>query len=135
MQEIMSGFSYDDLPDDQKENGKILLEKINLIRTKWNKPMTVTSGYRSMEHHLEIYAAKGITDQSKIPMKSKHLFMQACDISDPERDLQKWCKDNVSFLEEIGVWMEDFSKTPNWCHFQSVPYGSYTKGKNIWFIP
>lgn len=44
-----------------------------------NKPVIVTSGYRSMAHHLRIYAEKGITDKSKIPMGSYHLTGKAVD--------------------------------------------------------
>lgn len=124
-------YELSDLPQDHQDNLAILLEKINKIREAWAHPMTVTSGYRSMEDHLRIYREKGITDQSKIPMKSKHLSGAAVDISDPDKKLQQWCKDNEDKLEEIGLWMEDFSATPNWCHFQIVPPAS---GKR-WFIP
>lgn len=41
--------------------------------------VTVTCGFRSMAHHLKIYAEKGITDKSKIPMKSYHLSGLAVD--------------------------------------------------------
>ncbi len=107
-----------------QSNLNILLQKINVIRTAWAKPMTVTSGLRTMKHHLEIYAAKGITDPHKIPMKSRHLFGQAVDISDPNQALQAWCKQNIHLLETTGLWMEDFSKTRTWCHFQIVPPAS-----------
>jgi hypothetical protein len=114
-----------------QENLNILFEKINVVRTAWGKPMIVTSGLRTMEHHLKIYAGKGITDPKKIPMKSKHLFGQAVDISDPNRELQDWCKQNISLLESTGLWMEDFSVTKNWCHFQIVP----PRSGNRFFMP
>lgn len=108
------------IPEELKDNLNELFEKINKVRKLYNKPMIVTSGYRSLEDHKRIYKEKGITDESKIPMKSKHLYCQAVDISDPNGELQKWCLDNVDKLEEIGLWMEDFSATPNWCHFQII---------------
>jgi len=111
-------------------NVTILLEKINVIRTAWAKPMKVNSGFRTMQHHLEIYKAKG-TAPSKIPMKSKHLYGQAVDISDPQRLLQTWCKQNVQILESTGLWMEHFSVTTTWCHFQIVPPPS----GNRFFMP
>lgn len=43
------------------------------------QPITITSGYRSLQHHLEIYKQKGITDKSKIPMGSYHLKGLAAD--------------------------------------------------------
>lgn len=112
-----------------------LLVKMNKVRSLYGKSMIVTSGLRSMEKHLDIYKNKGITDPAKIPMKSKHLFGQACDISDPKGELQKWCKENEDKLVEIGLWMEDFNATPNWCHFQTVQYGSWVAGKSRFFKP
>lgn len=44
-----------------------------------NKPVIVTCGFRSMAHHLRIYAEKGITDKNKIPMGSYHLSGKAVD--------------------------------------------------------
>lgn len=133
--ELIKATPWNSLPKDTQKNLMILLERINKIRDAWGKPMIVTSGLRTMEQHLAIYRAKGITDQSKIPMKSAHLVGAAVDISDPDHKLQEWCKTNEAILESIGLWMEDFSATPNWCHFQCNPYGSYIKGKSIWFIP
>jgi hypothetical protein len=135
MNELLQGKKIEDLDQNIQDNLSILLDKLNKIRVLWNKPMTPTSVVRTMEEHLAIYAKKGITDQSKIPMKSKHLFGEACDIFDPNKDLQKWCEDNEDKLKEIGVWMESFDATPNWVHFQIIPYGSYIEGRSLWFKP
>jgi uncharacterized protein YcbK (DUF882 family) len=116
-------------PDIQKNLNELLI-KINQIRTSWGKPMTVTSGFRTMKKHLEIYAKKG-TDPAHIPMKSNHLYGRAVDISDPNKELQKWCLANEPLLASVGLWMEDFSVTVNWCHFQINPPPS---GKR-WFMP
>lgn len=126
---------FEDFSPEIQANLKVLLDKANRLRAKYGKPLIVTSGIRSMEHHLEIYAQKGITDKNKIPMKSKHLFGQAVDFYDPKKELQSWCLVNKDFLKELGVWLEDFNHTPNWVHIQIVPYGSYKEGKSIWFIP
>lgn len=119
--ELIKGTSLADIPIAHQQNLQDLLNKVNQVRTAWAKPMTVTSGYRSMQDHLRIYSQKGITDKSKIPMQSNHLYGKACDISDPKRELQAWCKANESLLASIGLWMEDFSATPTWVHFQIVP--------------
>jgi uncharacterized protein YcbK (DUF882 family) len=111
------------------KNLLLLLDKMNIVRKAYGKPMIVSSGLRTMPDHLRIYANKGITDKNKIPMKSKHLFGQACDISDPSGKLMAWCKANVAVLEEAGLWCED--GTVGWVHFQSVPPGS---GKRF-FLP
>lgn len=97
-----------ELPKEYESNLNILLERINELESKFGKfKFIVTSGFRDMANHLRIYKEKGITDKSKIPMKSKHLTCEAVDISDPEFVLTKWCKENEKVLEEIGLWCED----------------------------
>lgn len=123
--------TIDELDEATKKNIYELLDKINKVRERYGYPMIVTSGYRTLKHHLEIYKKKGVTDKSKIPLKSNHLTGCAVDISDPNRKLQKWCLENVGILASIGLWMEDFKYTPTWCHFQVVPPKS---GKRF-FIP
>lgn len=88
-----------------------LLTAINIVRANYSKPMIVTSGLRS------------IKDQKRInpkAMKSNHLTGCAVDIHDPKKELQEWCKANVSILEHAGLWCEAFEATPTWCHFQCV---------------
>lgn len=118
-------------PEELEDNLTDLLVKINKIRDAYGEPMTVTSGLRSKKDQIRIYGEKGITDINKIPMKSKHFFCQAIDISDPERKLQKWVNENITLVEEIGLWMESFDSTPNWCHFQTVA----PKSGNRFFKP
>lgn len=80
-----------------------------------------------MADHLRIYAQKGITDQSKIPMKSKHLFGFAADMVPLAESIEKfhaWILDNVDLMIEIGLWFERFENTPTWLHAQSVPPAS-----------
>jgi hypothetical protein len=109
-------------PEHQK-NIHLLLEKINKLREAYGKPLKVTSGYRTKAKHLAIYAAKGITDQSKIPMASNHLSGLAIDvvpIEDNIKHLQDWIMNNESLMADIGLWFEDFRATPTWVHAQVV---------------
>lgn len=130
LSELLSGHPESSIPAEHLANLNLLLAKVNIIRSKWNQPMTVTSGYRSLAEHLAIYAKKGITDQSKIPMKSKHLYGQAVDIYDPDLSLTKWLKENNSqVLVDAGLWCEEGNK--NWVHFQILPPNS----GNRWFLP
>jgi uncharacterized protein YcbK (DUF882 family) len=124
-------YKFTELPKEHQKNLKILLEKINQVRLLYGKPMIVTSGYRSIEDHMRIYESKGITDKSKIPMKSKHLIGAACDIADSKKELQTWVLNNLPKIEAIGLWMEDFNYTPNWVHFQILPPQSNKR----FFIP
>lgn len=128
LQELLKSTPFDTLPQDHRFNLTILLKKINVIRQAYGKPMTVTSGYRSMADHLRIYRQKGITDKSKIPMKSNHLSGRAVDIADSNGELKKWVLANVHLLEQTGLWCEDFDYTSGWTHFQTV---APTSGKRF----
>jgi len=133
MSEILRNAKLEDQSKEIQDNLAILLERVNKVRAAYGKPMIVTSGLRTMEDHLRIYREKGITDQSKIPMRSRHLFGQAVDISDPNGALYKWSQDNEPMLLSIGLWLERGTK--GWVHFQIVPYGSYKPGNSIFFNP
>jgi uncharacterized protein YcbK (DUF882 family) len=107
---------------EQDANLAILLERMNKVRAAYGKPMTVTSGLRSDADQARI--------NPKAP-KSKHLLGQACDIKDPNGELDEWCKANVKLLEEIGLWIEDAAYTVGWTHFQIVG----PKSGRRFFIP
>lgn len=119
-QEILKG---EECPPEYEDNLLELLIKGNKIRDAFGRPMIVTSGFRTKEDHLRIYE-KQIKAGKHVPMGSKHLYCQAVDISDPNKILQKWCLENEKLLAEVGVWMEHFSHTSTWVHFQIVPPAS-----------
>lgn len=130
--ELLKGqCDIEELDETTKSNLYELLNRINKVRARYGFPMIVTSGYRTMQHHIDIYKKKGITDLSKIPLKSNHLYGRAVDISDRNGQLQRWCLANVKILESIGLWMEHFSATKTWVHFQIVP----PKSGNRFFMP
>jgi len=133
--ELIKDIQLNDIPTKHQQNLSELLKKINVIRAAYAKPLIVSSGYRTMQDHLRIYSAKGITDKSKIPMSSRHLSGEAVDIYDPNQELQKWCLENLELIESVGLFLEDFSYCKNWVHFQSVPYGSWKPGKSRFFKP
>ena len=116
-------YSETSLSKDVLANLAVLQDRMNKLHELYHKNMVVTSGYRSMEDHLRIYKEKGITDKTKIPMKSKHLFGQAVDISDKDGFLWDWCKKNEWALEQCELWCEDDPGTPR-VHFQIVPPNS-----------
>lgn len=102
-------------------NLKTLLERVNIIREKWGKPMTVTSGLRSQADQQRI--------NPKAP-RSNHLIGAAVDISDPQLELTKWLKgDGAKTLEEAGLWCEEGNA--NWVHFAIFP----PKSGHRWFLP
>lgn len=122
--------SFDSLDKKIQDNLKELHKRINIVRLAYGKPMIVTSGLRTLKHHLDIYARKGIYPP-KVPMKSNHLSGRAVDFADGNGELKKWVKDNIKLMEEVGLWLEDFSATKTWCHFQINP----PKSGNRFFLP
>jgi uncharacterized protein YcbK (DUF882 family) len=120
MDELLKGAKLDEQDQSIQDNLAILLERLNKVRSAWAKPMKVTSGLRTKADQLRIYTAKGIPE-SKIPWGSQHLKGAAADIYDPNKELQAWVQENEALMAEIGLWMEDFSVTVNWIHFQITP--------------
>lgn len=109
------------LTPEMQANLSVLHDRINVIRMEWARPMIVTSGVRSREDQKRIYTdiakRKGVA-VIRIPMGSRHLTAQACDIEDRDGSLMLWCQANVSLLEQTGLWCE--AGTVGWVHFQTV---------------
>lgn len=56
-------------------------------------------------------------------VRSKHMTGQACDVYDPDGDLDEFALTDVGqkCLEVCGLYLEHPSATKGWCHLQSVP--------------
>ena len=112
--------NYPTTPE-QYSNMEKLLVAVNIIRTAWGKPMTVTSGLRSN------------ADQTRInpsAPKSNHLIGAAVDIYDPDLSLTEWLKgDGAEVLKNANLYCELGNK--NWAHFQIYP----PKSARRWFLP
>ncbi len=138
------------LNQDKLKQCEDLLKRVNIIREKWNKSMSSTSGVRTWAEHVRIYkdvASKkqhpfpdGKFDESKIPKASKHLETvidcAAVDIADPGLSLKKWLKDTPegqAVLNEANLWCEDDDVQR--VHFQNKAFGSYKPGGTRWFKP
>ena len=107
-----------DVPVAFQNDLKILLERVNKLRSLYGKPMYVSSGFRSMDQHIAIYAAKGIP-ADKVPMKSRHLYCQACDFADKDGALKAFVKANdYQVLKDCELWMEAESACDGWLHVQ-----------------
>ena len=122
IKELLKNINIDSIPIAHQHNLSDLLAKINVIRKAYGKPMTVTSGYRSMQDQLRI--------NPKAP-NSKHLSGQACDIADSNGELREWVLLNLQLCKDVGLWLEDPRYTKGWIHFSTVPPKS---NKRI-FIP
>lgn len=112
-------FTWQELMPKQKSNPSItILERLlscakvlEVYRAKVfnNKSITVTSGWRSLQDHLRIYAENGVTDMSKIPMNSYHLKGLALDfVVEGYTPFEVYTKlDKVHFggLEKAPTWI------------------------------
>lgn len=114
--ELLSGNIVTDLSIAQQHNLEDLKAKLNIIRLAWNKPMIITSGFRTIYQHRLIYSKQG---NDKPPMGSMHLIGCGADCYDPYGALYLWCEQNVPLLESTGLWCEKGTK--GWVHFQTVP--------------
>lgn len=132
--------SLESIPKEHAENLRKLCEALLPIRAACNFPWLVSSGYRTLEHHEEIYRLKNEKrmkaglDPVSIPMGSQHLYGNAVDIADPNRKLQHWLLDNIGILEDQGIYCEalDACQYPSaWVHFQRIA----PKSKSRFFQP
>lgn len=132
--QYLGKLTFKDLTPEQQGNLGSLVPKVNELIDLYGKPLIMTSGFRSKKDQIRIYKAKGITDESKIPMQSKHLYAAAIDLFDDSGKLKKFILDN-DILNKLDLWSEDFNSTKNWVHIQCLPYGSYKSGKSRLFVP
>ncbi len=100
-------------------NLNILLEKINVVRAAYAKPMVVSSGWRPPSiNDMTANAAKA----------SKHMSGLAVDILDKDKSLWAWVLQNLKLMQDLGLYLEDKRHTPDWVHFG---VGAPRSGKRI----
>lgn len=124
MNQLIKGNTLADVPLKAQSNLEDLKIKLNMLLVEWNRPVVITSGFRSMQKHVDVYRTKALREKRpfsdlQVPMNSKHLFGQAADIADPKGDLYDWATKNIELLTKIGLWCE--AGTKGWLHLQSVP--------------
>jgi len=122
---------------DQAINLDRLHYRLNYIRRIWDRPMIITSGLRSIEDHIQIYDRINKKREARnlqnvdVPLESLHLYGAAADVYDPHRELQQWIMAHMYIIEKLDLYMEAFSRTTNWVHFQIFP----PRSLNRFFLP
>lgn len=99
-----------------------LLEVMNKVRTVYNQPMIVNSGWRPSSINSSTPGAA---------KNSAHCIGLAVDISDPNGILWKWVLENLQLMKDLGIYLEDKRWTASWVHFGLVKPAS---GHRI-FVP
>lgn len=112
----------DDYTQEISDNIDELLKIINQVRTAYNKPMFVASGWRPPTIN---------ESTSNAAKKSNHLMGLAVDIKDVDGSLWRWVLINLDLMKRLGIYLEDKRWTPTWVHFQIVP----SKSKKRIYIP
>lgn len=128
----------DEYTEQISDNLDELVKALNVIRTAFNKPMTVTSGWRPPSINA---MTPGAAPQSK------HQIGLACDFKDTDGSLWTWCLQNLQLLADNNVYLEDarWTRTKDgsgWVHMQLgapksrkrifVPSSSLPIAPNFW---
>lgn len=119
------------LTTEMERNLRQLIIALSKIREAYGKPLSVSSGYRPSSINQSVGGAK----------YSAHQSCQAVDIIDNDGLFANWCLNNLTILEEAGIFMEDprytviyntdGSRKAGWVHLQIRA----TKSGNRVFIP
>lgn len=97
-QELLHGREVaNPLTPEMEENLEKLIKALNPIREAWGRPMIVSSCYRPASINASVGGAK----------LSAHQSCQAVDIVDKEGAFAQFCLDNLTLLEECGIFLED----------------------------
>lgn len=111
-----------DYTQEISDNLDKLLIPMNKVRSAWNMPMNVSSGWRPPSINAATPGAA---------TKSKHMIGLAVDIADPDGKLWAWVMKNLPLMQQLGLYFEDKRWTPSWVHFQ---LGAPVSGKRV-FVP
>lgn len=99
------------LTPEMEVNLENLVRAITPIRIAWGQPMIISSGYRPASINASVGGAK----------LSAHQTCQAVDIVDKDGKLAEWLLNNLTLLEDCGIFMESPKFTKGWVHLQTRP--------------
>lgn len=108
---LMGRAELKNLPPELISNANTTVTRTNELLEKFGEYRKVSSGYRTAAANTAAGGAK----------KSNHMICAAVDLEDKDGRLDAWCLNNLSVLEEIGLWLEHPDNTVNWCHLQIYP--------------
>lgn len=89
-----------------------LLVRLNRLVMYWERPITISSGYRPAAINDRINGAS---------KSSHHIICAAADLVDKDGKLAAFCMNDLPMLEHLGLWMEHPESTKCWVHLQIFP--------------
>ena len=107
--EYMGGLPY---PSEMHERNALdLLQRVNRIRNLYMKPLIVTSGFRTPLHNADIGGAA----------ERVHWTFPGFDLRDRSGEFCNWLLNNLVYLPQFGLYMENPMFTKGWVHLDIVP--------------
>jgi len=116
----------DELTDDMRKDAQVTVDLANELLERFGHERGLASGWRPLDVNRRVPGASA---------HSNHCLCRAVDIADPGNALDGWLSANPEILDELGLWRESPSKSPNWCHLQIVPNASWQPGKSRTYNP
>lgn len=96
-----------EITDTVRNNAILLLARVNPLLASFQVSPRITSGFRP----------QSVNDALKNSgKKSLHCKGMAVDLNDPNGHLKFNIIMNPNLLAQYGLWMEDYTSTPGWCH-------------------
>lgn len=124
LSEMVHGYDVEypvEYTQEVQDNLAQFLIPMNEIRTSYDVPMIVNSGWRPTVINQKFGGAPN----------SKHLFGLAADIQDLDGKVWAWVLQNLAMMQNLCIYFEDKRWTPDWVHFQ---LGGPASGHRI-YIP
>lgn len=103
----------EELTQELLDNAGVLLDKVNNFLNELKDIETiagtqsVSSGFRPSDVNKSIPGAA---------LHSNHMICKAIDLKDKDGSLDEAVGKHPELLRKYGLWREDPSSTPNWCH-------------------
>lgn len=111
-----------DCPPEIREHAAVTVGKVNALLAVLEEegvpleahPKTqtiISSGWRPAQINRGVKGAAP---------KSKHITADACDLYDPEGDIDEYLSSHPDVLLALGIYMEHPSATKGWSHVQTI---------------
>lgn len=113
----------DECTDEIRRNAEITVGKVNSLLAVLEaegvgldihpqNQTVIASGWRPPQINRQVKGAA---------VRSKHMTAEACDLYDPDGEIDDYLMDHPQVLLPLGLYLEHPSATKGWAHVQIVP--------------